>query len=115
MDHTWRNNFFQGLSVKIIQKNGKITEGKVKEVLTLVEFDPSGIFVKLETGESGNVIEIINESTISFTPKLITAPKIFSVKKAVCFNTPKGTKIKPIVAIRPNSNLVTKTWIASTK
>lgn len=67
MDHTWRNNFFQGLSVKIIQKNGKITEGKVKEVLTLVEFDPSGIFVKLETGESGNVIEIIQtESEITY-------------------------------------------------
>ena len=59
MDHTIRSNFFPGLSVKIILENKKIIEGTVKEILTLIEFDPLGIFVKLETGESGNAIEII--------------------------------------------------------
>lgn len=59
MNHTVRSNFFSGLSVKIILSNGKIIEGKVKEILTLVEIDPLGIFVKLDTGESGNTIEIV--------------------------------------------------------
>lgn len=63
MDHTVRSNFFPGLSVKIISDNNQIIEGKVKEILTLVEIDPAGIFVKLETGEVGNTIEIIQTAS----------------------------------------------------
>jgi len=62
MDPTIRNNFFPGLSVKIIL-SGKTVEGRVKEVLTLVDMDPAGIFVKLETGEVGNTIEIIQTAS----------------------------------------------------
>ncbi len=59
MNPTIRSNFFPGLTVKIILNGGKIVEGKVKEVLTIISIDPAGIFVKLETNESGNVIEIL--------------------------------------------------------
>jgi len=52
-----------GLSVQIIQKQdqrtGKLTEGKVKRILTLSNFHPHGIKVELENGKIGRVQNII--------------------------------------------------------
>ncbi|MCH8915366.1 MAG: YwbE family protein [Thaumarchaeota archaeon] len=52
-----------GISVQIIQKQdqrtGKLTEGKVKRILTLSNFHPHGIKVELENGKIGRVQNII--------------------------------------------------------
>jgi uncharacterized repeat protein (TIGR03833 family) len=52
-----------GMQVKIVlkedQRNGKLTEGIVKEILTKSPKHPHGIKVRLETGEVGRVKEIL--------------------------------------------------------
>ncbi len=57
-----RGNIKQGLSVGIVlkqdQRNGKITQGIVKRILTNASFHPHGIKVELEDGRVGRVKEI---------------------------------------------------------
>jgi uncharacterized repeat protein (TIGR03833 family) len=59
MDGKNRSNIKQGLKVKIIlkknQKNGKLTEGIVKKILTKLPSHPHGIKVKLTSGDIGRV------------------------------------------------------------
>ena len=56
-----------GLTVDIIQKkdqkNGKLTRGRVKEILTASPMHPHGIKVRLEDGRVGRVAVIINTET----------------------------------------------------
>ena len=62
MEGTKRENIKIGLDVGIVlkkdQKSGKITKGKVKEILTNSLIHPHGIKVKLENGQVGRVKEI---------------------------------------------------------
>ncbi|RZB29125.1 MAG: hypothetical protein AEth_01457 [Candidatus Argoarchaeum ethanivorans] len=57
-----RKNIKSGLSVGIVlkqdQRNGKITRGIVKKILTNSSNHPHGIKVQLETGQVGRVKEI---------------------------------------------------------
>ncbi|CAD6492482.1 MAG: hypothetical protein CHKLHMKO_00280 [Candidatus Argoarchaeum ethanivorans] len=57
-----RKNIKPGLSVGIVlkqdQRNGKITQGIVKKILTNSSNHPYGIKVQLETGQVGRVNEI---------------------------------------------------------
>jgi uncharacterized repeat protein (TIGR03833 family) len=43
---------------KIDQGTGKLTEGKVKEILTASSFHPHGIKVRLEDGSVGRVRQV---------------------------------------------------------
>ena len=43
------------------QQSGETTEGLVRRILTNAAFHPRGIKVKLDTGEVGRVVEIIEE------------------------------------------------------
>jgi uncharacterized repeat protein (TIGR03833 family) len=51
-----------GTNVSIVQKqdqrSGKLTEGKVKRILTSSSFHPHGIKVELESGKIGRVQKI---------------------------------------------------------
>jgi len=62
MDGEKRLNITQGIRVRIVlkqdQKNGKLTEGVVKDILTNSPSHPHGIKVKLDSGEVGRVKEI---------------------------------------------------------
>jgi uncharacterized repeat protein (TIGR03833 family) len=62
MDGTRRCNIRPGLRVSIIQKRdqqtGKLTEGIVKDILTISPVHPHGIKVRLDSGEVGRVKEI---------------------------------------------------------
>lgn len=49
-----------GIVLKQNQRNGEITEGNVKQILTNSKFHPHGIKVKLEDGQVGRVKEIID-------------------------------------------------------
>ncbi|MCK4938165.1 MAG: YwbE family protein [Methanosarcinales archaeon] len=57
-----RKNIKPGLSVRIVlkqdQRNGKITKGIVKRILTNSSSHPHGIKVQLEDGQVGRVKEI---------------------------------------------------------
>jgi uncharacterized repeat protein (TIGR03833 family) len=61
-----RKDIKSGLTVDIVlkqdQRNGKLTRGTVKDILTKSAHHPHGIKVRLETGEVGRVKEIIDES-----------------------------------------------------
>jgi uncharacterized repeat protein (TIGR03833 family) len=63
MNGTSRADIKSGLKVLIVlkkdQRSGKLTEGKVKEILTKSPTHPHGIKVRLEGGEIGRVKEII--------------------------------------------------------
>lgn len=54
-----------GMFVAIVQKrdqsSGETTEGEVKRLLTNAAFHPRGIKVKLDTGEVGRVVEVIED------------------------------------------------------
>ena len=54
-----RGNISRGDLVKVVlkkdQKNGRLTEGRVLEILTNSEFHPHGIKVRLEDGKVGRV------------------------------------------------------------
>ncbi|HJN87689.1 MAG: YwbE family protein [Dehalococcoidales bacterium] len=60
---TERVNIKPGLQVSIIlkkdQQSGKLTEGIVKDILTISPAHPHGIKVRLESGQVGRVKEII--------------------------------------------------------
>lgn len=51
-----------GINVSIVQKqdqsSGKLTEGKVRRILTSSSFHPHGIKVELESGKIGRVQKI---------------------------------------------------------
>ena len=58
-----RDKISVGVLVQIIQKHdqrtGKLTEGKVKRLLTSSQFHPHGIKVELENGKIGRIQKII--------------------------------------------------------
>ncbi len=58
-----RSNVNIGDLVEIVQKhhqrNGEITEGFVKRILTKSSFHPHGIKVQLSTGEIGRVQNVV--------------------------------------------------------
>lgn len=60
-----RSDIYPGLEVNIIlkkdQRSGKRTRGLVKDLLTSSAFHSRGIKVRLEDGQIGRVIEIIEE------------------------------------------------------
>lgn len=60
-----RDDIYPGLEVDIIlkkdQRSGKRTRGLVKDLLTSSAFHSRGIKVRLEDGQVGRVIEIIEE------------------------------------------------------
>jgi len=60
-----RSDIYPGLEVDIIlkkdQRGGKRTRGIVKDLLTSSSFHSRGIKVRLEDGQVGRVIEIIDE------------------------------------------------------
>ncbi|MCS5528286.1 MAG: YwbE family protein [Nitrosopumilus sp.] len=57
-----RDKISIGIAVQIVQKQdqrtGKLTEGKVKRILTSSQFHPHGIKVELENGKIGRVQKI---------------------------------------------------------
>ncbi len=60
-----RKDVYPGLMVDIIlkkdQRRGKRTRGIVKNLLTSAAFHSRGIKVRLEDGQIGRVVEIIDE------------------------------------------------------
>jgi uncharacterized repeat protein (TIGR03833 family) len=60
-----RSDIYPGLEVDIIlkkdQRSGKRTRGFVKDLLTSSAFHSRGIKVRLDDGQVGRVIEIIEE------------------------------------------------------
>lgn len=60
-----RSDIYPGLEVDIIlkkdQRSGKRTRGFVKNLLTSSAFHSRGIKVRLEDGQIGRVIEIVEE------------------------------------------------------
>jgi len=58
-----RDKIFIGVAVQIVQKQdqrtGKLTEGKVKRLLTSSQFHPYGIKVELENGKIGRIQSIL--------------------------------------------------------
>lgn len=60
-----RSDIHAGLEVDIIlkkdQRSGKITRGIVKDILTGFKFHSRGIKVRLEDGQVGRVIEVVEE------------------------------------------------------
>jgi uncharacterized repeat protein (TIGR03833 family) len=62
MDGKKRSHIKPGLEVKIVlkqdQRNGKLTEGIVKDILTNSASHPHGIKVRLTSGEVGRVKEV---------------------------------------------------------
>jgi uncharacterized repeat protein (TIGR03833 family) len=65
MDGKIRNNLRPGMLVDIIlkkdQRTGNRTRGVIKNLLTKSPTHPHGIKVRLEDGQVGRVIEIIEE------------------------------------------------------
>lgn len=60
-----RSEIYPGLEVGIIlkkdQRNGNVTYGVVKNLLTSAAFHSRGIKVRLEDGQIGRVCEIVEE------------------------------------------------------
>jgi uncharacterized repeat protein (TIGR03833 family) len=60
-----RVDIYPGLEVDIIlkkdQRNGKLTRGIVKDLLTSSSFHSRGIKVRLEDGQVGRVAQIVEE------------------------------------------------------
>ena len=65
MNGKYRNDVYPGLEVDIIlkkdQRTGARTRGVVKDLLTSSSFHSRGIKVRLEDGQVGRVIEIIED------------------------------------------------------
>ncbi|MEZ9923242.1 YwbE family protein [Vibrio breoganii] len=63
MSGTQRSDIHAGLEVKIVlkkdQRNGTLTPGVVKDILTKSPNHPHGIKVRLESGDVGRVKEIV--------------------------------------------------------
>jgi uncharacterized repeat protein (TIGR03833 family) len=59
-----RKDIYPGLEVDIIlkkdQRNGKLTRGFVKDLLTSAAYHSRGIKVRLEDGQIGRVAQIID-------------------------------------------------------
>jgi len=66
MDGKIRSNIKQGLKVRIVlkqdQRNGKLTEGVVKDILTKSPSHSHGIKVRLTSGDIGRVKEIKDDT-----------------------------------------------------
>jgi uncharacterized repeat protein (TIGR03833 family) len=62
MDGKTREDIYPGLDVAIIlkkdQRSGKLTYGRVKDILTSAPFHSRGIKVRLQDGQIGRVAEI---------------------------------------------------------
>lgn len=62
MDGQYRKDIFPGLTVGIIlkkdQRNGRVTYGIVKDLLTSSAYHSRGIKVRLQDGQIGRVCEI---------------------------------------------------------
>lgn len=62
MNGTNRSDIKPGLRVAIVlkkdQRSGRLTEGRVKDILTNSAYHPHGIKVRLESGAIGRVKEI---------------------------------------------------------
>jgi uncharacterized repeat protein (TIGR03833 family) len=60
-----RSDIYPGLEVDIIlkkdQRSGKRTRGFVKDLLTSSSFHSRGIKVRLEDGQVGRVVEIVED------------------------------------------------------
>ena len=60
-----RKDISPGTEVYIVlkkdQRSGKLTQGKVKEILTNSSFHPHGIKVRLQDGKVGRVKSIIKQ------------------------------------------------------
>ncbi len=60
-----RSDVYTGLKVDIIlkkdQRSGKRTRGVVKDLLTSSAFHSRGIKVRLEDGQVGRVVEVLEE------------------------------------------------------
>ena len=60
-----RADIYPGLEVDIIlkkdQRSGKLTRGVVKDLLTSASYHSRGIKVRLEDGQVGRVVEIVEE------------------------------------------------------
>ena len=65
MDGQTRSNIKPGITVMIVlkedQRNGKLTKGIVKDILTSSPNHPHGIKVRLMDGQVGRVKEILSE------------------------------------------------------
>ncbi|RYX80365.1 YwbE family protein [bacterium] len=61
-----RSDIYPGLEVDIIlkkdQRSGKRTRGFVKDLLTSSAFHSRGIKVRLEDGQIGRVVEVVEEN-----------------------------------------------------
>jgi len=61
-----RSDIYPGLEVDIIlkkdQRTGKKTRGIVKDLLTSSSYHSRGIKVRLEDGQVGRVVEIVEET-----------------------------------------------------
>ena len=59
MNGQYRKDIYPGLAVAVVlkkdQRTGKLTEGKVKDILTKAPFHSRGIKVRLEDGQVGRV------------------------------------------------------------
>lgn len=66
MEGNLRKNIKIGLKVAVIlkedQRNGNLTEGVVKDILTKSPNHPHGIKVRLESGQVGRVSKIYEET-----------------------------------------------------
>jgi uncharacterized repeat protein (TIGR03833 family) len=60
-----RSNIKRGAEVMIVlkkdQRKGRLTKGKVKEILTRSANHPHGIKVRLMDGKVGRVIEVVSQ------------------------------------------------------
>ena len=65
MDHQYRDRIHVGMEVEVIlkkdQRSGKRTSGIVAQLLTSSSFHSRGIKVKLDDGQVGRVIEILED------------------------------------------------------
>jgi len=63
MDGKKRSNIKSGITVRIVlkqdQRNGKLTEGVVADILTNSPSHPHGIKVRLSSGAVGRVKEVL--------------------------------------------------------
>lgn len=64
MDGQYRKTIQPGIEVKIVlkadQRNGRLTRGTVKDILTRSPHHPHGIKVRLTDGQVGRVKEVLS-------------------------------------------------------
>jgi uncharacterized repeat protein (TIGR03833 family) len=64
-DGRTRSNILRGAEVMIVlkkdQRTGRLTRGKVKEILTRSANHPNGIKVRLTDGKVGRVKEVVSQ------------------------------------------------------